>query len=154
LLDAILWQGLQMEGLCDRYAARRRNSKSDNKFKIEEVEDELEEMVTLASSSLRLHNECSAEIVRLTKVRTTYTCETGRLIRALNWNLTLQLWRKVMCALVFLLCHPSGNLFLLIYWRRAALQILKIDFDECGIPAVHLHDVDAASPFLRACEDM
>ena len=138
-----------MEGLCDRYAVRRRNSKSGNKFKSEEVEDELEEMVTLASASLRLHNECSAEISRLTKVRPTCTRETEQLIRAVLWNLIVEAGGEVVCTLV-LLAIPRGNL--LAY--SLALQLLNIDHDEGGIFALQDDYVGSASPFLRACDDM
>ena len=61
-----------MERFQESYAARRCKSiaRADGNFDIskQDLEDELDDMVTLASSSLRLHNECSAEIHRLTKV--------------------------------------------------------------------------------------
>ena len=68
---ALAYQGLEIQQFRERLEDRRRKSlaRSSASFDLEDLEDELDEMITLASSSLRLHNECSTEIHRLTEVK-------------------------------------------------------------------------------------
>jgi hypothetical protein len=68
---ALAYQGLEIQQFRERLEDRRRKSlaRSSTSFDLEDLEDELDEMITLASSSLRLHNECSTEIHRLTEVK-------------------------------------------------------------------------------------
>ena len=66
-------QTLETERCYEKYAAGLNLSQSGETFSlqdlaVQELEEELEDMIHLAASSLRLHDECSAEILRLSEL--------------------------------------------------------------------------------------
>ena len=65
-------RGLEIERFRDRFGQRlvglSSESSSAHANDMSQIEDELDEMLTLATASLRLHDECSEEIKRLQKL--------------------------------------------------------------------------------------